>query len=240
MTFILFFFILFNIVSSSNTNQTTQCFGKNATDPLVCSGFGICSSTNNCTCHQGHTGENCQFIICFEFDSSNPKVCSGHGNCSKPNHCDCNQGYVGMDCKFPICFGFNSTIPGICGEHGKCVKPNLCSCDSGYSGFRCEFTECHGVNSTNVTSVCSNNGNCTSFDVCTCNHGFYGRICQFEIYYDVVLYGFAIAVIVCLSIVTGFILISPFFILFQNIFSLIRRSFQSRAEIFGENELLIK
>jgi hypothetical protein len=240
VTFFLFFFI-FTLVSSTNVfNETTQCFGKNATDPQVCSGFGICTSPNNCTCNQGHTGENCQFIICFEFDSSNPKVCSGHGNCSKPNHCDCNQGYIGMDCKFPICFGFNSTVPGICGPFGKCSKPNFCECEAGYSGFRCEFTQCHGVNSTNTTNVCSNQGNCTTFDVCTCNHGFYGRICQFEIYYDVVLYGFAIAVIVSLSIVSGFVLISPFLILFQKIIRLIKRRFQSTHEILREEEALFQ
>eukprot|EP01080_Neovahlkampfia_damariscottae_P000588 gene588-8096_t len=202
---------------SRSSKKQVSCFGKNSTSPDVCSGNGDCVSYNNCTCNQGYTGNNCQFTKCFGFDSSNEKICSGNGNCTRPNYCECEDGYVGIDCKYPICFGLNSSRTDSCGLNGRCSRPDFCQCFLGYSGKICEFTECHGINSTNGTHVCSNHGNCTEYDQCICNNGYYGRTCQFEIPTDPLLYGFGLAVGICLLIIIGFIFFTPVIFLFQAI-----------------------
>jgi hypothetical protein len=48
-----------------------SCFGKPATDPQVCSGNGVCNSTNICICNAGFSGNECQH-------KRSCKVFSGH------------------------------------------------------------------------------------------------------------------------------------------------------------------
>lgn len=76
------------------------CFGLPANDAGVCSGHGVCVSTDNCTCDAGYTGERCSDLIvnCFDIPSTDPMVCSGHGVCSSTDTCTCHTGYTGEQC----------------------------------------------------------------------------------------------------------------------------------------------
>ena len=224
---------------TKTSKKQFSCYGKNSTEPDVCSGKGICSSYNNCTCNEGYRGDYCQNTICFQYDSSDKEVCSGNGNCTTPNQCDCQPKYVGIDCKYPVCFGLNSSVPNSCGLKGKCVEPDVCECVLGYAGFVCEFTECHGINSTNLTFVCSNQGNCTDYNICSCDSKFYGRICQFRIPTNPLLWGFGVAVGISLSIIVGFILFTPFIFLFQAILKKIKNSKEHQKQEMDEKEKLV-
>eukprot|EP01080_Neovahlkampfia_damariscottae_P011943 gene11943-5344_t len=48
------------------------CNGLNYTDPLVCSGFGNCSTdgTGECFCNNGYLGSNCEISICNGINSN--------------------------------------------------------------------------------------------------------------------------------------------------------------------------
>jgi hypothetical protein len=75
------------------------CFGKNQSDPSVCSGNGECFSPDSCVCKSGYVaGGKCDNPICFGQSSTNSVVCSGNGNCTAPNNCKCKRGYEGPDC----------------------------------------------------------------------------------------------------------------------------------------------
>jgi hypothetical protein len=43
------------------SSSTFDCYGKNSSDPYICSGNGNCTFTNNCTCKEGYLGLQCQY-----------------------------------------------------------------------------------------------------------------------------------------------------------------------------------
>eukprot|EP01080_Neovahlkampfia_damariscottae_P012720 gene12720-6917_t len=69
----IYFTHIFRSVSDSSAfygNPT--CNGLNYTDPLVCSGFGNCSTdgTGECFCNNGYLGSNCEISICNGINSN--------------------------------------------------------------------------------------------------------------------------------------------------------------------------
>jgi hypothetical protein len=122
------------------------CYGKNFTDPLVCSSKGVCSSPNNCTCNAGYFGEQCQNFNCFGIEHLDSKVCSSYGLCVQSNNCSCFPGYIGESCQFPTCFGKNSSDPSVCSGNGICSGPDRCMCKENFGGELCR-------NSTSEPSV---------------------------------------------------------------------------------------
>jgi hypothetical protein len=49
-----------NVVSGCSASK---CYGKNALDPTVCSGKGVCLTTDNCICRANYTGTECSNSI---------------------------------------------------------------------------------------------------------------------------------------------------------------------------------
>jgi hypothetical protein len=76
-----------------------SCFGKNNTNPQICSGNGICKGFNQCSCEEGFFGNECQFTTCFGILRNQTNVCSGNGNCTDFNKCSCSLNYGGMNCE---------------------------------------------------------------------------------------------------------------------------------------------
>jgi hypothetical protein len=76
----------------------SQCFGKNISNPLLCSGHGICIRNDQCSCGIGYQGNECQITTCFGKLSDDSSVCSGNGKCNSKDVCDCNDGYIGLFC----------------------------------------------------------------------------------------------------------------------------------------------
>ena len=85
---------------------TYECFGKsmckNHTFEEICSGRGKCVNKDLCSCDEGFTGDECEYIICFGKNSSDPQVCSGFGTCISPNNCSCETGFTGSECQLPL------------------------------------------------------------------------------------------------------------------------------------------
>jgi hypothetical protein len=52
------------------------CFGKNFLDPSICSGNGICTSPDVCSCSKYYTGRECQIPI-TDFET-----CPGNQTCT--------------------------------------------------------------------------------------------------------------------------------------------------------------
>jgi hypothetical protein len=75
------------------------CFGKQSSDPLICSGNGICQKNGICSCQSNFTGLQCEFTSCYGKNSSQSNVCSGNGNCTDTNVCSCTSGYEGDQCE---------------------------------------------------------------------------------------------------------------------------------------------
>ena len=84
----------FSMLLSSNFT----CFGKLPSNSLICSGNGICSNHDVCSCGFEFNGPECQLTSCFGFNSTDPNVCSGNGKCIRKNDCQCNYGYGGELC----------------------------------------------------------------------------------------------------------------------------------------------
>jgi hypothetical protein len=84
------------------------CFGK--TSFASCSGYGICTNTDVCSCGFDFEGKECQFTTCSGKNSSNPKVCSGNGLCTAKNNCTCFSGYYGYDCEFSPTYESQTTV----------------------------------------------------------------------------------------------------------------------------------
>ncbi len=76
-----------------------SCFALQAFDELVCSGRGVCSSFDNCSCDSGFTGKDCSLPICYDLHAGEPEVCSGHGQCLTIDKCLCRLGYTGEKCE---------------------------------------------------------------------------------------------------------------------------------------------
>jgi hypothetical protein len=93
----LLLFIYINCFQKASAN--TICYGYNTTDPSVCSGNGICISTDDCQCKEGYKGYTCNLFSCFGTQNDDIKVCSGNGICSSIgkintniDSCKCNLG----------------------------------------------------------------------------------------------------------------------------------------------------
>jgi hypothetical protein len=76
-----------------------KCYGKNNTNPQICSGNGVCKGLNQCSCEVNYSGNECQFTSCFGILSNQTNVCSGNGNCSEFNICTCSESYGGKECQ---------------------------------------------------------------------------------------------------------------------------------------------
>jgi hypothetical protein len=94
-----------------------NCFGIPSSNPSVCSGNGICTATDQCSCGDYYFGAQCQFAKCFGKDSTDQNVCSGNGNCTTLDFCECKKGYGGRECQedyikndFPIAYSFGYSI----------------------------------------------------------------------------------------------------------------------------------
>ncbi len=86
-----------------------SCFALLAFDELVCSGHGVCSSFDNCSCDSGYAGKDCSLPICYDLHAGEPEVCSGHGQCLTVDTCLCQTGYTGEKCEKKDAF---CTVPG--------------------------------------------------------------------------------------------------------------------------------
>ncbi len=160
-----------------------SCFGLTVDDQDVCSGHGECISRNNCTCHEGYTGESCSDLIftCYNISSTNETVCSGHGVCNDTDSCTCDEGYTGKNCSEVIvkCYGVEAGDLNVCSGHGTCTSHDNCTCNEAYTGKSCSepIIKCFGIESTE-TNVCSGHGKCASEDKCTCHEGYTGEKCS--------------------------------------------------------------
>jgi alpha-tubulin suppressor-like RCC1 family protein len=77
----------------------TFCYGILSTEPIVCSGKGICSANDTCSCNEGYLGNKCQVTQCFGvLSNATASVCSGKGSCIAYNSCYCNPTYIGTLC----------------------------------------------------------------------------------------------------------------------------------------------
>lgn len=162
------------------------CYGIEQTNNSVCSGHGVCTTVNSCSCTGGldtlWTGHMCQFPMCYGINSTNSAVvCSGHGICTSANNCSCHAGWVGHNCSVPVCFSLNATDSRTCSGHGNCSAPDTCQCLANqWTGLMCQFPICYGKNSTDTASVCSGNGTCISNNTCSCNACYAGNECSFN------------------------------------------------------------
>jgi hypothetical protein len=116
----------------------STCFGKNASSS-VCSGRGICTDFNQCSCESTFHGNECQFAYCFQISAANSSVCSGNGNCSSPDVCNCNYGYAGENCQHFVCNGISSNFTSVCNSVGSCIGVDTCNCSFRNLGKNCEF-----------------------------------------------------------------------------------------------------
>jgi hypothetical protein len=100
---------------SFTTLAAYTCYGKQVSDPTVCSGKGVCSAQDTCSCDFGTYGSQCQNYpaMCFgaAADASNSVVpCSNEGYCKTTDTCSCYKGHDGYNC------GFATTCNGIPGD----------------------------------------------------------------------------------------------------------------------------
>lgn len=139
---------------------------RNRNTDRICSGFGTCSSTGECTCDSKHTGTTCSLEICpkdLAWDhaaAGNDDVhveaqCSHRGTCDfDSGKCICDEAFTGSACQRLRC-------PNDCSNNGQCLSmkefaehnPNGpefsytspwdaekiygCLCDPGYEGPDC-------------------------------------------------------------------------------------------------------
>jgi hypothetical protein len=191
--------------SRNDTNCTDQwtganctipiCLGLNASNPLVCSGRGMCNYPDNCTCYAGYTGDVCELNATAVYNDTDAS------NCTSTDSCNCTTGWTGYECSVPICFGFNASHSFVCSGRGRCIEVDNCTCNSDYFGQKCELDTnmtsngtvvnctsewtgvncsipiCFGLNASNVL-VCSGNGSCIGPDNCTCDTIYTGQYCE--------------------------------------------------------------
>ncbi|KAL0478639.1 von Willebrand factor D and EGF domain-containing protein, partial [Acrasis kona] len=120
-------FLDINIISSMPNNSnacnnaiigdpiivpSVTCNGVAWNNPSVCSGNGVCSAQDVCTCNAGYIGSsNCQTpIICGGLLAGSPNVCSGRGLCISNNTCSCGTLYSGSNCQNYACNSQFNTI----------------------------------------------------------------------------------------------------------------------------------
>ncbi|EAL62727.1 hypothetical protein DDB_G0289399 [Dictyostelium discoideum AX4] len=122
--------------------------------PLNCSTpNGTCdNNTGNCTCHNEHFGNSCEFTRC-PLDCSTP-----NGTCdNNTGNCTCHNEHFGNGCEFTQCPLYCSTPNGTCD-----INSGICTCDNEHIGNGCEikFIECKHKCSTKH-GICDNDsGNC--------------------------------------------------------------------------------
>ncbi|CAE7752416.1 megf10 [Symbiodinium sp. CCMP2592] len=154
-----------------------------------CSGNGICSQPETCSCDSGWAGNSCQEVDCTEV-----LQCSGRGVCVEPNVCNCSDGWLPPFCATATCDAVSN-----CGglQRGVCVRPDTCTCRLGYTGDDClscasGFYGAGGIVSTCLPCpLCRNGGTCDpieggcqcparfSGDLCeSCSEGFFGPSCE--------------------------------------------------------------
>ncbi|EFC36095.1 predicted protein [Naegleria gruberi] len=172
------------------------CYGKNYTNPSVCSKRGKCIEMNTCKCDIGYTGSECAIPICNGKNASEPTVCGGIGRCAYPNICFCGLNFAGSECQIPTCNGYY-IVAQACKNGGSCnTKTHLCeNCLAPYTGQDCGeciegynlireicYPVCFGYSSIDYR-VCSGHGNC-SFNngpVCSCKTNYTGINCEYNI-----------------------------------------------------------
>jgi hypothetical protein len=114
---------------SFSTTELYKCNKKEQYNIEVCSGNGNCIY-NECECHFGFFGKNCEFTSCFEVKSDNSTVCSGNGKCISLNKCECNNGYrYNENCSNYTCFSIHHDNKNVCSNNGKCVSLDNCKCN---------------------------------------------------------------------------------------------------------------
>lgn len=151
-----------------------SCFGYDPSDPLVCSGNGVCVGYNNCSCDDNYVGDECEFY------------CPSCENCTEVciDNCDIYCPCPNVTCPL-ICYGIVYDDPDVCSGHGDCVADDTCDCDvyarrviePGYIGDECEVWHCNGILS-NDSSVCNGNGECVDYNTCECESDYYGDWCE--------------------------------------------------------------
>jgi len=168
-----------------------KCFDIGADNSAVCSGNGICTAEDACTCEPSYFGPQCENFLCF--GDSDPNACGGaRGTCVGANNCSCIvNGYSGAQCENYTCFGIDASHHNVCSSHGACLIPDQCSCSTPYSGANCDHIACptgyggalcdqhicFGVAESD-SIVCSGRGSCTNVDTCECDDGVFGTNCQ--------------------------------------------------------------
>jgi hypothetical protein len=169
-----------------NGRCTISCYGISYDNSTVCSGRGVCSNVDTCSCNTGSIGRQCEHFVCQYRSGDSSNVCSNHGQCVGFNNCSCSEGYTGNDCQNPLCFGISSLSTSVCSNSsGSCVGKDQCECISGkYIGEKCQFPICYGI-PANDTSVCSGKGICNSVDTCTCDSGYGGDRCNQRLCYGI-------------------------------------------------------
>ncbi|KAM9946888.1 hypothetical protein ACTFIT_000209 [Dictyostelium discoideum] len=133
--------------------------------PLNCSTpNGTCdNNTGNCTCHNEHFGNSCEFTRC-PLDCSTP-----NGTCdNNTGNCTCHNEHFGNGCEFTRCPLNCSTPNGTCDNN-----TGNCTCHNEHFGNGCEFTRCP-LDCSTPNGTCDNNtGNCT------CHNEHFGNSCEF-------------------------------------------------------------
>nr|ABK56704.1 delta protein [Parhyale hawaiensis] len=131
---------------------------------------GFCEKPNQCQCHLGWQGENCDQCMIYP-------GCD-HGTCNSPWECTCDEGWGGLFCNLDLNYCTNHKP---CKNGATCFNTSpgsySCQCPPGFSGTNCEVT-----NHTCATDPCLNGGTCldTGDDgfVCQCPTGFTGQYCH--------------------------------------------------------------
>ena len=93
-------------------NCDLACFGlaPSKYPSTVCSGHGVCSSLDVCSCYPGWSGSNCSLASCNGILATNTSsVCNGRGTCISNNTCVCNSGVYGPYCEPIIITGDDTT-----------------------------------------------------------------------------------------------------------------------------------
>nr|CAG4716015.1 unnamed protein product [Naegleria fowleri] len=88
-------------IYQQNTTTVT-CFGLAASNQNVCSGKGVCISTDWCQCDSGYYGNACQIASCFGVLATNATVCSSRGSCTSLNQCSCQSGFTRSNCQTKV------------------------------------------------------------------------------------------------------------------------------------------